>query len=674
MSRLCAITLGLLTLTGLSHRVDAAEIAPFLTISGQGLDGLIGYSIAEIGDVNGDGRVDLVLGAPNIRGHEGHAYVYCTGNTADSVPCLTLSMGPREFDQFNFGLNLASIGDFNGDGRGDLIVGGPLLFGTGAALVFYGGERTHGTPDLVLGPPLPYSEIPQMFGRSLSGAGDVNGDGFDDLIVGAPWWTEYFSATGVGQANVFLGSATPDSVVDLVLDTPSPRHPGASYHFGYSVARAGDMNGDGHPDLAVAQEGTPYGPPCYGTTYIYYGGPGFDSIPDRTLKMTPFEQGILGSAVASASDFNADGFDDLVVLAAEESGRSCASLPGHLYVYFGSRDAPSIQDPNLILSGDPPDDIGSSLFGGRDVNGDGYPDIIAGAASVNGYGKVYIFFGGPGADPRADVTLHGQVYAGYFGRSVSALDVNGDGVSDVVVGAPGIPGVPGRVYVYDLSTPLAARAFVPGEHRTIPLELAPARTCVRIEPASGSYETTEIDFSTIRMVSEGTGSVSEIAAMASRRVTVGDTDGNGITEVSVCFARSDLSHLLSSIRGKRAVSVAIEGCLTTGRRFRAPLDLTVLGTPAANPKLVASISPNPLNPRGTLKFTMAAPGYVTARLFDISGRLVRTIVEPKLLEAGEHALVIEGQEGNGAPMATGVYFYRVTTPDGMIQGRFVVAK
>jgi hypothetical protein len=71
---------------------------------------------------------------------------------------------------------------------------------------------------------------------------------------------------------------------------------------------------------------------------------------------------------------------------------------------------------------------------------------------------------------------------------------------------------------------------------------------------------------------------------------------------------------------------------------------------------------------------MAAPGHVTARLFDISGRLVRTIIESMLLEAGDHALVIDGLDGSGATMATAVYFYRVKTPDGMIQGRFVVAK
>lgn len=669
MSRICLIIIGVFALTGISHRSDAAEVSPFRTISGQGLDGFIGCSLAEIGDLDGDGKPELVLGAPNALGHVGHAYVFCSGSSVDSIPCLTLSCGPEP----SFGLTAAPIGDFNGDGREDLVVGAPAPFqpGGGGAYVFYGAKRADGTPDLALG--VPPSSIAQWFGWALSGAGDLNGDGFDDLIVGAPYWEQYDIYSEVGRAHIFLGSADPDSVVDIEL-APSRRKPfWDDYHFGYSVARAGDMNGDGYQDLAVAQVRSL---PCYGTASVYYGGSGFDSIPDRTLKMSPFDWGSapVGTAIASAGDFNADGFDDLVVRAASEfpygDAYGCSRLPSYLYVHYGSREEESSSDPDLILGGD--DNIGSTIFGGQDVNGDGYPDIISGAPTV--YGKVFVFFGGPGADATPDVTLDGNVYAGFFGTSVYALDVNGDGISDVVVGAPGIPGVPGRVYVYDLSAPLAARAFVPREHRTIPLEQAPTRTCVRIEPASGSYENTEIDFSTIRMISEGTGSVSEVASVASRRVTAGDTDGNGIAEVSVCFARSDLSHLLSSIRGKRTVSVAIEGRLTTGRRFRAPLDLNVLGTPVANHELVASISPNPLNPRGILRFRIAAPGYVTARLFDISGRLVRTIVESKFLEAGEHALVIDGLDGSGVTMATGVYFYRVKTPDGMIQGRFVVAK
>jgi flagellar hook assembly protein FlgD len=81
-----------------------------------------------------------------------------------------------------------------------------------------------------------------------------------------------------------------------------------------------------------------------------------------------------------------------------------------------------------------------------------------------------------------------------------------------------------------------------------------------------------------------------------------------------------------------------------------------------------------MNPRGVLRFTTSAPGSVTARVFDLSGRLVRTITAAGSLEAGDHTLVIDGRDDRGATLATGVYFYRIDTPDGVSRGRFVVAK
>ncbi|HYR52450.1 MAG TPA: FlgD immunoglobulin-like domain containing protein, partial [Candidatus Dormibacteraeota bacterium] len=87
-----------------------------------------------------------------------------------------------------------------------------------------------------------------------------------------------------------------------------------------------------------------------------------------------------------------------------------------------------------------------------------------------------------------------------------------------------------------------------------------------------------------------------------------------------------------------------------------------------------SVTPNPLNPRGVLRFSMSVPGEISARLFDVSGRLVRTIAAPERLESGDHQLTIDGRDDRGTPLATGVYFYRLETEDGMSQGRVVIAK
>src|SRR5207244_2445221 len=129
------------------------------------------------------------------------------------------------------------------------------------------------------------------------------------------------------------------------------------------------------------------------------------------------------------------------------------------------------------------------------------------------------------------------------------------------------------------------------------------------------------------------------------------------------FGRSDLARLFSSVRGRRTVEVALEGKLQSGRKFRAPLSVTILGTGKPE-SAVASLAPNPLNPQGTLTFSLAAPGSVTVRLYDLGGRSVRTVIAAQQFPAGLHQVNIDGRDGRGAALASGVYFYRVETPEG----------
>jgi hypothetical protein len=189
-----------------------------------------------------------------------------------------------------------------------------------------------------------------------------------------------------------------------------------------------------------------------------------------------------------------------------------------------------------------------------------------------------------------------------------------------------------------------------------------------------SFQLSDVDLSTVSMVSDGTGSVSRIPATASKSSHLADTDHDGVAEIAACFARADLARLFSAIRGRQEVQVAIEGHLNTGGEFHATLPLTVVGTPGADHRSAVSISPNPMNPGGLLKFTTRTPGYVSARVFDLRGRLVRTIARAERLDAGDHTLILDGHADRGATLATGVYFYLIETPDGVSSGRFVVAK
>jgi hypothetical protein len=657
--------------------MDAAPLTPFLKLAGETPRDFFGFSVAGVGDANGDGYGDLVVGAPwngTFGPRAGRAYLYFGGAAMDSIGDLAFFTAPHEVAGPHYGFVVAGAGDVNGDGYTDVMVNAILHGYSGRVYVYKGGpdmdseadQTIRGTQSLV------------EFGSSISSAGDLNGDGYGDVIVGEPLWSDYYDPYGTdqqGRVFIYFGGPVFNADSDITLTAPYPT--GRRDHFGMYVASIGDMNGDGRPDVVVMQTGVVREfPCCYGGAFVYYGGQSIQAKPDLELRAA-YSSGQAG-AVSGAGDFNGDGFDDLAVHM--PSGAGGVGGVDLVAVYFGGTGDGATR--SLVLSADPSAaGFGFSIAGGKDLDGDAFSDLIVGAPRANpdGHrrGRAYVFYGGPAADGMADVVLDGDVDGGSFGYSVSQEDVTGDGVAEAIVGGPGFSPQetdPGHVYIYDLSTPLSARAFVRGDHRTIPLVRTPSQLCVRFEPIGASYDNANVDLLTIRLVSIGTGNVSEITPGGSRRVISADADGNGIPELSVCFAGTDIVRLFSSVRGKHTVDAALEGRLNSHRKFRAPLQFTIVGTPAAGPGITASVSPNPLNPRGALRFMTTTPGNVTARLFDISGRLVRTITRSERFEPGEHSLVIDGRDDRGAALATGVYFYRIETPAGTSEGRFVVAK
>jgi len=180
---------------------------------------------------------------------------------------------------------------------------------------------------------------------------------------------------------------------------------------------------------------------------------------------------------------------------------------------------------------------------------------------------------------------------------------------------------------------------------------------VQIEPASNSFITSDVDLTSIKMVSLGTGSVSEISADASKTSIDGDKNGNGITEITACFRKADLRLLFSTVpNGPHPITVDITGTLLTGGTFRGQVTLTVKGTGGV---LAASISPNPLNPRAKLSFATTKPGAIRVQMFDPQGRLVKTIADERSSLAGYHDFTIDGRSGTGGKLASGVYFVKV---------------
>ena len=314
-------------------------------------------------------------------------------------------------------------------------------------------------------------------GRSVSSAGDVNGDGYDDLIIGARFADPNGDRSGETYI-VYGGASAPgtDGVLDLgALDGTNGfilTGIDEGDRSGFSVSAAGDVNGDGYDDLIIgAGYADPNGDSNAGETYIVYGGaraPGTDGVLDLSdldgtngFTLTGIDRGDRsGISVSFAGDVNGDGYDDLIIGAgyADPNGDNRA---GETYLVYGGASAPgtdgvldlsSLNGANgFILTGiDVADFSGRSVSSAGDVNGDGYDDLIIGAGGAGFDGETYIVYGGaraPGRDGVLDLgaldgtngfTLTGIDFGDFSGSSVSSAgDVNGDGYDDLIIGAWG---------------------------------------------------------------------------------------------------------------------------------------------------------------------------------------------------------------------------------------------
>ncbi|WP_434111253.1 FG-GAP-like repeat-containing protein [Methylocaldum sp. GT1TLB] len=389
--------------------------------------GLFGEAVAAAGDVNGDGIPDLLVGAwgQPVAGNvdQGQAFVL---SGADGSVLLTLD-DPVPQMQAEFGQAVAGVGDVNGDGSSDLLVGAPSQNAyRGQAFIFNGadGRLLH-----TVNQPIP-DEL-AYFGFAVTGVSDINGDGIPDFLVGAPG--QYVGGrTNQGQAFAFSGA---DGSLLLTLDDPMPQ---SFAEFGSAVAGVGDVNRDGKSDLLV---GAPGGVTCcdviHGHVFVLSGADG--SLLHTLDDPTPQGDARFGFAVAGAGDVNRDGISDLLVGAPFQDVGSHADQ-GQAYIFSGA-------DGTLLHTLDnptPQDDayFGNAVASAGDVNGDGKSDFLVGAPGQNvagnsQQGQAFVFSGADGTLLHTFDHTTPQTNA-EFGSAVAGTgDVNGDGAPDFLVGALG---------------------------------------------------------------------------------------------------------------------------------------------------------------------------------------------------------------------------------------------
>jgi hypothetical protein len=464
--------------------IDLATTPAALTVFGGDADDYLAdrFSLAQ-GDFNDDGIDDILLGAPkadgpdNARSNAGEAYVILgspdLGGTVDiakNQQDLTV-IGAEAGDNLGF---VVASGDVNGDGIDDILVGARFassltggtqgdLINSGKAYVIFGSPDLSGVVDIALGEQdftVVGAKEADYLGYAMA-AGDVNGDGVDDIIVAAPGadGPDSRSPDG-GEAYVVFGSAELAGTIDVGQGQQDFTIFGAQADdFLANFAASGDINDDGIGDILLGThmvDGPDGQRTDAGAAYVIFGSRKLKGTLDLAsgkgfLPIWGADASDWLGFVLTAADVNGDEVDDLIVSARNADGPgNSRNNCGEVYLIFGSSKLPSAVDiaeekQDVTLIGGQPNIIfGQSLASG-DINGDGLGDVLVGAPAANdreNAGEILVFLGSAEWPASVDAALaqHAMTILGVdaddeLGFSLASGDVNGDGIDDIIGGA-----------------------------------------------------------------------------------------------------------------------------------------------------------------------------------------------------------------------------------------------
>lgn len=618
---------------------------------------------------------------------------------------FTLFFGQQSGGELGeFGYQVRNAGDLNDDGYPDIVAGAPFDdtqgLDAGQAFVWFGGPGMTRQPDLILEGELGGD----YFGFAVAGVGDVDGDGYDDVAVGAPGHDQ--SGQDRGRVYLFRGGTNMDANSDQELDGEQ-----GGDRFGWSIAPAGDMDRDNTDDFVV---GAPYNDLSgtgVGRAYLFTGQNSMSAIgpaPDVTWVGEngggPLSSGNFSDFAPDGQAINGPGFgfsvasvhgfrgDDRAAVAVGAPGFQGAQ--GRAYLFFATgtagqlpSDSPAVTFTNATAN----EEFGWAVSSGGFIDSGSSTELLVGAPGVNGNrGTVHVYYGEsspPATISSSDFSRNRGVAGDRFGHAVAnAGDVDGGG-DNWLVGAPSddTAGLnAGQVYLY-------------GGTNTIPVVIGPqgGGTAPVAEDQWGfSLDglLADLDGDTQHefIVGAPTGNadnnaergVLALVSSGSRIVAAPDVRLAGTrrtgTSVEISFDATIHGNVdqLSLLNEGRTVARWGAGIEATARGLRAVvpvaelrsdvvvLQWTVDGFAGARefnlPSVISRIptlhpaSPNPFNPRTTLAVELPEATRVRLRIYDLRGRVVRELLDEEL-PAGLTPVEFDGTDSRGRRLSSGSY-------------------
>ncbi len=439
------------------------RLAPNAPLSGPQLGSRFGSALAVLPHWSDSTLARLVIGDPQFNGF-GRIWIHDGSNQVGVRTAVTALIGGNENFQ-QLGSRVVDAGDLDGDDVTDFVVTSPTLdvggVGQAGRVDFYG--NTLGMSGVLVTGSHPFDRV----GSALAGRGDVNGDGYHDVLIGAREWDEP-GKVDAGKAFLFFGGPSGPVVGSPWTVVGSTDRLG----LGASVALT-DFDGDGYTDVVVGSSAPPSDGFAPGRVAIYYGGPSGPSTNPGLVLQAAQPSLSFGLVVAAIGDVNADGIADLAVGAPNENN------VGVVRVYPGTHGRSQNQIPILTLVGSQAGArFGAEIAGGGDLDGDGLGDFAIGQPFYDGgagqtdEGRVYVHFGAPFVpETPAGFIAESNLLGAEFGAAIAPFrDINGDLFADLIVGAPG----QGRVYPY-LGGGLATQVDLQASEGSSDLYFHPAR-------------------------------------------------------------------------------------------------------------------------------------------------------------------------------------------------------